>query len=131
MRIERPEAQARRRQPARRARLALRDVPAHLGGRYPTSTCLRALNRGLLPGVYTRPHYRRSLAAYVRDYLTQEVFNEALTRNAAAFTRFFEALRFCHGELLNYASIARDCGVDAKHRAHVLRDTTGHAGSAI
>ena len=80
----------------------------------PDFDLLRALNRGLLPGVYTRLQYRRSLAAYVRDYLTQEVFNEALTRNAAAFTRFFEALRFCHGELLNYASIARDCGVDAK-----------------
>ena len=75
---------------------------------------LHALNRGLLPGIYPQTSYRRSLAAYVRDYLAQEVFAEALARDAAAFLRFFEALRFCHGELLNYASIARDCGVDAK-----------------
>lgn len=80
----------------------------------PDFDLLRAMNDGLLPGVYGRPHARRSLAAYVRDYLVHEVASEALTRNTAAFVRFFEALRFCHGELLNYAAIARDCGVSAK-----------------
>ncbi len=80
----------------------------------PDFDLLQALNRGLLPGVYPQTHSRRSLAAYVRDYLAQEVFAEALARDAAAFSRFFEALRFCHGELLNFASIGRDCGVDAK-----------------
>ena len=80
----------------------------------PDFDLLRALNRGMLPGIYTEPRFRRSLIAYVRDYLTQEIINEGLTRNTAAFMRFFEALRFCHGELLNYAAMARDCGVDAK-----------------
>ena len=75
---------------------------------------LTALNDGLLPGIYGKPHARRSLAAYLRDFLAQEVIGEALTRNIDAFMRFFEALRFSHGELLNYASIARDCGVAAK-----------------
>ena len=75
---------------------------------------LTALNDGLLPGIYGKPHARRSLAAYLRDFLAQEVIGEALTRNTDAFMRFFEALRFSHGELLNYASIARDCGVAAK-----------------
>ena len=92
----------------------------------PDFDLLQALNRGLLPGVYSEPRFRRSLAAYVRDYLTQEIVNEGLTRNHAAFTRFFEALRFCHGELLNYAAIARDCGVEAKTvRAYfeILQDT--------
>lgn len=92
----------------------------------PDFDLLQALHRGLLPGVYPDPRFRRSLAAYVRDYLTQEIINEGLTRNHAAFTRFFEALRFCHGELLNYASIARDCGVEAKTvRAYfeILQDT--------
>ncbi len=91
---------------------------------------LRALNRGLLPGVHATPHYRRALTAYVRDYLTEEVFNEALTRNAAAFSRFFEALRFCHGTMLNYTAVARDCGVSAKTvRTYfeILEDTlVGH-----
>ena len=80
----------------------------------PDFDLLQALNRGMLPGIYPQRQYHRSLAAYVRDYLTQEVFNEALTRNAATFTRFFDALAFCHGELLNYAAIARDCAIDAK-----------------
>ena len=78
----------------------------------PDFDLLQALNRGLLPGIYPQSRYRRSLAAYVRDYLAQEVFNEALTRNAAAFSRFFEALRFCHGELLNYAAEAGRHHVD-------------------
>jgi predicted AAA+ superfamily ATPase len=48
------------------------------------------------------------------DYLKQEVFDEGQTRNVAAFSRFFDAVGFSHGELTNYANIARDCGVDAK-----------------
>ena len=36
------------------------------------------------------------------------------SRNAGAFSRFFDALSFCHGELLNYSNVARDCGVDSK-----------------
>ena len=35
-------------------------------------------------------------------------------RNAPAFSRFFDALSFCHAELLNYSNVARDCGVDSK-----------------
>ena len=48
------------------------------------------------------------------DYLKEEVFDEGLTRNVAAFSRFFEAMGYSHGDLTNYANIARDCGVDAK-----------------
>lgn len=75
---------------------------------------LRALNRGLVPSHYLAPEYRRSLDAYVRDYLKEEVFNEGLTRNVPAFSRFFDAMAYSHGELTNFANIARDCGVDAK-----------------
>ncbi len=75
---------------------------------------LQALNRGLVPGHYLNPEYRRSLEAYVVDYLKEEVFDEGLTRNVAAFSRFFEAMAYSHGDLTNYANIARDCGVDAK-----------------
>ena len=75
---------------------------------------LRALNRGLVPGHYLDAEYRRALDAYVRDYLKEEVFDEGLTRNVGAFSRFFEAMGFSHGDLTNYANIARDCGVDAK-----------------
>ena len=75
---------------------------------------LRVLNRGLVPAHYLGPGYRRSLDAYVVDYLKEEVFDEGLTRNVAAFSRFFEAMAYSHGDLTNYANIARDCGVDAK-----------------
>jgi len=75
---------------------------------------LRALNNGLIPSHYLSVNPRKSLEAYLRDYLKEEVFDEGLTRNVPAFSRFFEALGYCHGELINHANIARDCGVDAK-----------------
>lgn len=80
----------------------------------PEFDLVQALNRGLLPAIYPDRHYRRTLRAYVQDYLKQEVFDEGLTRNVAAFSRFFEALSYSHGELINHSAIARDCGVDAK-----------------
>jgi predicted AAA+ superfamily ATPase len=75
---------------------------------------LRTLNRGMIPSHYLQEEYRKSLQAYLRDYLKEEVLDEGLTRNIPAFSRFFEAMGFSHGELTNYANIARDCGVDAK-----------------
>jgi predicted AAA+ superfamily ATPase len=75
---------------------------------------LRALNRGMIPEHYLEEDYRKSLSAYVRDYLKEEVFDEGLTRNIPAFSRFFDAMGYSHGELTNYANIARECGVDAK-----------------
>ncbi len=80
----------------------------------PAFDLLKALNRGLVPQHYDTAQYRRALAGYVDDYLKEEVFDEGLTRNAPAFSRFFEALPFCHGELLNFSNVARDCGVDSK-----------------
>jgi predicted AAA+ superfamily ATPase len=75
---------------------------------------LAALNRGLIPAHYLSPNYRKSLQGYIADYLKEEVFDEGLTRNIPAFSRFFDAMAFSHGELTNYANIARECGVDAK-----------------
>jgi predicted AAA+ superfamily ATPase len=75
---------------------------------------LTALNRGLIPAHYLNANYERSLHAYVRDYLKEEIFDEGLARNMPAFSRFLDAVGYTHGELTNYANIARDCGVDAK-----------------
>ena len=80
----------------------------------PDFDLMQALNRGLVPAHYDATQYRRALAGYVDDYLREEVFAEGLTRNVAAFARFFDALGFSHGELLNFSSLARDCGVDSK-----------------
>jgi len=75
---------------------------------------LRALNHGLIPAHYLEANYRKSLAAYVQDYLKEEVFAEGLTRNFRAFSKFFDSVGYSHGELVNYANIARDCAIDSK-----------------
>ena len=75
---------------------------------------LRVLNSGMIPDHYMRDGYRKALKAYTQDYLKEEVFDEGLTRNIPAFSRFFDAMGYSHGELTNYSNIARDCGVDSK-----------------
>ena len=75
---------------------------------------LRALNQGMVPDHYLTKQFLKSIKAYVYDYLKEEVFSEGLTRNIPAFSRFFEAMGYSHGELINYSSIARDSGIDSK-----------------
>jgi predicted AAA+ superfamily ATPase len=77
---------------------------------------LRALNHGLIPLHYLQDNdaCKKSLEAYAQDYLREEVFAEGLTRNIPAFSRFFDAFGYSHGEMTNYANIARDCGIDSK-----------------
>jgi len=89
---------------------------------------LRVLNQGLVPAHYlqNKEDCRKSLKAYVQDYLREEVFAEGLTRNIPAFSRFFDAFGYSHGEITNYANIARDCGIDAKtvkENFQILMDT--------
>ncbi len=54
------------------------------------------------------------MRAYTRDYLKEEIFAEGIIRNVPAFSRFYDAMGYSHGELVNYSNIARDCGVDSK-----------------
>jgi len=75
---------------------------------------LRALNHGLIPAHYLQENYKKSLRGYTQDYLKEEVFNEGLTRNIPAFSRFFDAMGYSHGQLTNYSNIAREVGVDSK-----------------
>lgn len=87
---------------------------------------LTVLNRGLIPSHYLEEQYQKSLRAYTTDYLTEEVFAEGLTRNIPAFSRFFEAIGYSHGELTNFSKIARECGVDSKtvkEYYQILEDT--------
>lgn len=98
-----------------------------LGGRawryelYPLTTqevpdinFLKVINNGLIPAHYLQSGAAKSLKAYIYDYLKEEVFNEGLTRNIPAFSRFFDAISYSMGEIVNYSNIARDCGVDSK-----------------
>jgi len=109
------------------ARKLIRGQANLLGGRawryemFPLTTVeiggvdlLRALNHGLIPAHYLQNNYKKSLSAYVRDYLKEEVFNEGLTRNIPAFSRFFDAMGYSHGEMTNFSNIARECGVSSK-----------------
>lgn len=80
----------------------------------PELDLLRALNRGLVPQHYDAAQHRRALAGYIDDYFKEQVVDAGLTRSPAAFNRFLDALGFCHGQVLNFSSIARDCGVDPK-----------------
>lgn len=75
---------------------------------------LRALNHGMIPSHYFQDDPKKSLIAYTQDYLKEEVFEEGLVRNIPAFSRFFDAMGYSHGEMINYSNIARDCGVNAK-----------------
>lgn len=89
---------------------------------------LRVLNHGLIPVHYLQndEDCKKSLKAYVQDYLREEVFAEGLTRNIPAFSRFFDAFGYSHGEITNYCNIARDCGVDSKtvkEYYQILEDT--------
>lgn len=109
------------------ARKLVRGKANLLGGRawrfllYPLSIkeipgfdLLRALDRGLLPSHYLSPNPHRSLDAYVKDYLNEEIRAEGLTRNLPAFGRFLDVVGFSVGQLVNYSNIARDVGVSSK-----------------
>lgn len=80
----------------------------------PEFNLLKALNTGLLPPHYLSTQPNKSLQAYIENYLTQEIKEEGLVRNLASFSRFLDSMAFCNGEMINYANIARDCGVNAK-----------------
>lgn len=75
---------------------------------------LRIFNNGLIPSHYHMLNARRSLKAYVEDYISQEILAEGLVRNLPGFSRFIDILKFCDGETINYTNIARQASIDAK-----------------
>lgn len=75
---------------------------------------LHALNYGLIPSHYSAKHWNKTVKAYVNDYLKEEIKAEGLVRNLRSFAQFLDVAAFSNGEILNYANISRDCGVDAK-----------------
>ncbi|MBM3144936.1 MAG: ATP-binding protein [Chloroflexi bacterium] len=73
----------------------------------------QAVVRGMLPLAQSADH-DAYLESYVQTYLEQEILQEGLTRNLAAFGRFLEAASFSQGQQLNIASVAREAAVDRK-----------------
>lgn len=96
-------------------------------GRY---DLLHIFNHGLIPKHYLEKSPERSLKSYVLDYLEEEINAEALVRNIPSFARFLDAVSLAHGQLINYANIARECGVSpktAREYYQILQDTLlGH-----
>lgn len=80
----------------------------------PDFDLLRALNHGLIPSHYLAVNWKKTIKAYINDYLKEEIKAEGLTRNLRAFAQFLDVCSFSNGELINYTNIARDCGIDAK-----------------
>lgn len=74
----------------------------------------RIFNNGLIPSHYMEDTAEKDLAAYLYDYILTEVQFEANLRHRDKFSRFLDVMGFCHGEILNYANIARDCAIDGK-----------------
>ena len=87
---------------------------------------VRALNHGFLPRHYLSSTPERLLRSYVSDYLKEEILAEGLSRNLPAFSTFLAAAALSDGELVSFATIARECGVSApavKGWFEVLVDT--------
>lgn len=92
----------------------------------PEFNLLHALNYGLIPGHYLFKQPRRSLKAYVTNYLREEIQEEGLSRDLPAFSRFLDVAAFSCGELVNYTSIARESHIDSrtvKNYFQILQDT--------
>ena len=86
----------------------------------------RAVNHGYLPRHYLSDRVSDAVRAYIDDYLKEEIAAEGLTRNLPAFADFLAAAALADGRLVNYTTIARDCGVSAytvKEYFQILVDT--------
>lgn len=70
-----------------------------------------ALRYGTLPVVFDSESRVEKLEAYVMTYLKEEIQAEALVRNLPGFARFISVAALFHGQAINTANIARDCGI--------------------
>jgi predicted AAA+ superfamily ATPase len=75
----------------------------------------KSLAYGTLPAILSEPDPKAYLKAYVTTYLREEVLQEGLTRNLAAFTRFLETASFSQGQILNMSTIARETAISQKN----------------
>jgi len=73
-----------------------------------------SLRFGSLPSVYAESDPAAYLASYVATYLREEVQQEGLTRNLAAFSRFLEVASFSQSEVLTMAEVARESNISVK-----------------
>ncbi len=74
----------------------------------------KSLKFGNMPAVYSEKNEKEYLESYVATYLNQEVFQEGLTRNLSAFSRFLEVASFSQGSILNISEVSRECAINRK-----------------
>ncbi|MCK5082315.1 MAG: ATP-binding protein [Candidatus Omnitrophica bacterium] len=90
----------------------------------------RILNYGAIPSIYNSAYPEKDLAAYVGNYLREEIQAEGLVRKIENFSRFLQTASLFNTELVNFANIASDAGVPARTVAEyfsILQDTLiGH-----
>ncbi|MCP4665972.1 MAG: ATP-binding protein [Deltaproteobacteria bacterium] len=74
------------------------------------------LLRGSLPSVVHDDLHDafRTLHAYTRTYLKEEVLDEALVRNISAFSRFLDLAADQSGKIVSFSTLSRDAGVSSK-----------------
>lgn len=77
---------------------------------------LEALKWGTLPYLLdmTNNNKVRALYSYVSTYLKEEVLVEQIVRKIEPFRRFLEVAAQMNGQILNYAKIARDAGIEER-----------------
>lgn len=89
----------------------------------------KALAIGMLPKVWefqTQESQWAFLEAYTYTYLKEEIWAEHLVKNLDPFRLFLEVSAQSSGKIINYANIAKDCGVDdktVKTYFNILEDT--------
>lgn len=86
----------------------------------------RVLNHGYLPSIYLSDRPGPLLEGYVGDYLKEEVAAEGLVRNLPVYSEFLNMAALSDTELVNFSTIARDCGVSShtiKGYFQILEDT--------
>ena len=74
----------------------------------------KSLQFGHLPALTHEPEAKAYLTSYVKTYLREEVLQEGLTRNLAAFSRFLESASFSQGGVLNMSALAREVSIHRK-----------------
>jgi len=93
---------------------------------------MEALAWGTLPRLFEfedESDKSRFLHAYVHTYIKEEIQVEQLVRNLDPFRLFLQTAAQMNGEIINYANIARDTGVNIKsvqNYFQILSDT--HVG---
>jgi uncharacterized protein len=82
-----------------------------------------SLRIGTLPSVVQTPEFAIDiLLSYVGTYLKQEIQQETMISDIAAFHRFLKIAAIMNGQVVNLSSIARDSAISRSTVGTVLRD---------